>query len=1724
MSVRGTTRSWLWVVFTLAFAVAACVLFSRAAGPRVRLAPVKATGRVEADQVVGQVTAETVRQHLTALASTPSRMPGTEGFTRSAAYIRETFRSLGMEVREQRFEVVVPVTKFCEVFDTLGLLVARYSGSQTFVNIPFPRRRAQPIPGVRLYPFWPNWVRTCTTPPNGITGRVLRRGDGTGRLTDYDGVDPSTSIPLLRLSAETDWIALADAGFPAVLFYHDDRALPEDYRTKELDFPANFPRFLVTGDVDGLLNREVTLSCRVDMESVPVSNIIGILDPGRPQRTKEALLLAAHYDAISPVPDLAPGADEVAGMVGLLEAARVASKYQKSSARTLLFVALAANGEASLSSRRLADLWGGQGAEHLRLARWNQEVAQLDASLRLLRNELSVVNDDAYWIVRGDVRANREAEADEWRRRGREVEDALTDDVRRIVEEDIHPAQERMIRGKLAWEREGRRPDSSAWRAYDRARIKVDKLRVVSSSHLLGMRLYHAEYVRKAKVRERTEKRLRAKQRFVAEELSAARESRSIARRLARFDRHLLVALSLSSESPRLMILSGYEAARRSLEGLTAEIVSEGQPFAAKFAPALPADPARSSDIRDLLVSGFTAIAGRSDGQLLPVPETVSQFGTGALPFYYDHHPFLGQGRQALLAATLASPRRKQGTPEDVPSTVRVDNLVFQCRVLASLFAQMAGGVVSFSLPKHRAGVKSLAGAVVQVGGEGTVVPTRGVENALVVSRWGTNPQVSSDLPQCHSVRQYDLAVTRFEGKFQFPGLTSRWSERATWAFRLDPLTGDLIGAADQGDKGEKAFPSRRGFTDLGNPLHLVLFRAAQTDVFYPIKPSNFEPVGNVLSVEQRTLAAPESYSVIGNPAHGFALFHDPATRFYAGLRSGSLVNPALESTVAFALNTTSASVAHQPPGREVWGEGYLAQDTPRLCPVLKQAARSMADLNGRRLERQLRHRVADPLVVTEDQIAQRLMRRGEARERQHRTVAAFLELARSLAYSMKVYPFVALTESDAVTGVLFYLMLLLPFAFFMERLLFGFPDLRPQLAGVFGIFLAVFLLLRHLHPAYELVSSPLIVLLGFLTFALSLFVTVFLFGKFRENMDRLRRQLHGQAVAADVSRMAAAATAFTLGINNMRKRKVRTGFTCVTLVLITFTLLSLTSMRGEQEWRRIVLGPSPYRGLALRSRNYKPLQGHARAVQMYGSKFRVVPLYSRFPAYYAPNYLPLPIERIVNGRTASYETLGVIGVDIREDGLTHVTSALTTPKAWFRSNEEAACFLPQPAAAPLGLTLEAIRSGTATVRLEGEAFRVLGLFDPGKLERLYDLDGETLLPVDGVAAAKAGRGPVGAAAVQTGGQLQRPPKALTVPADKTVIMPYRRCRGDLVRVAVDMSGVRASEAMAAIEDFIDRVGQYVYYSIGGVSFYGGRVRSSQLRGFAEVLVPILIAAAIVLNTMLGSVYERSQEIQVYSAVGLSPTHVRYLFLAEAAVYAIVGAVAGYLLSQALGAGLSSMGVTRGLSMNYSAMTTIYATIAVMAAVFLSTVFPARKAARIAAPSEVVTIQVPEPEGDRIELRLPFTYVELDALSAAPFLYSVFEQHGEGSAGEFFCADPELLSETEEGGRTAFGVGALCWLKPYDLGVSQRVAIFIRPSQHEGVYFAHLRMDRVTGDVSSWRRTNVLFLGYLRQQFLAWRAVTDAEKEEFLIRGLAAYNVSVDQYLSEEPEEVTTDA
>ena len=138
------------------------------------------------------------------------------------------------------------------------------------------------------------------------------------------------------------------------------------------------------------------------------------------------------------------------------------------------------------------------------------------------------------------------------------------------------------------------------------------------------------------------------------------------------------------------------------------------------------------------------------------------------------------------------------------------------------------------------------------------------------------------------------------------------------------------------------------------------------------------------------------------------------------------------------------------------------------------------------------------------------------------------------------------------------------------------------------------------------------------------------------------------------------------------------------------------------------------------------------------------------------------------------------------------------------------------------------------------------------------------------------------------------------------------------------------------VEELITRISFHIYASINGERYVFSSTGMTAVQGATNVFIPLLIASLIVLNTMLGSVYERTREIEIYSSVGLAPSHIGALFMAESCVYAVLGAVSGYVIGQTIAKVVTAFDLLQGLNLNYSSMATVGSTGLVMVVVLLS--------------------------------------------------------------------------------------------------------------------------------------------------------------------------------------------
>ena len=679
-------------------------------------------------------------------------------------------------------------------------------------------------------------------------------------------------------------------------------------------------------------------------------------------------------------------------------------------------------------------------------------------------------------------------------------------------------------------------------------------------------------------------------------------------------------------------------------------------------------------------------------------------------------------------------------------------------------------------------------------------------------------------------------------------------------------------------------------------------------------------------------------------------------------------------------------------------------------------------------------------------------------------------------------------------------MLLVIPCAFFTERLLITAADIRWQILGFAGIFVLIWMFLWQVHPAFEL-SNPFVILLAFVILALAIFVISIVFSRFSDNMKRLKQEeslLHD----TDVGRVSASVAAFQLGIANMKRRRMRTALTFTTLLLLTFTVLSFTSIKSSLQFHQILRdSEGSYAGILVRSKFWGALEDAAYdyAKVNFSKVARITPR----SWYITRDKKKTPVETT----SKSHKTEGVLGLSADEPLVTGVDSFLVAGR-WFEAGEDAV-ILPNTVAEKLSLTTDSV--GVARVRLFGKRLPLVGIISSESLNEFFDLDEERITPADFKLTDDEEISRMTQVEEREKQGLERPEVEIMpfehLSAANIAIIPYRLLRdigsplqsvairfhdGEDVESHVKSLLSRLSVVLfAGIPDATGRIQVSVFSSLGNTS----------MSGLSGLLIPILVAALIVLNTMMGSVYERFKEIGIYSAVGLAPVHISFLFIAEACVYAVLGAVSGYLVGQGVAKLLLWQGWLEGVTLNYSALSTVASSGLVMLVVVLSTLYPARKAAQMAVPDVARRWRLPDPDGDVWHFEFPFTVGGSDVFGLSVFLSEYFASHEGESMGTFYTDGATFGSfESPEG--EAYSIESTIWLAPYDLGVSQRVRFEAQPTGEHEFYALTVKIDRISGDAASWMRVNQGFVNALRKQFLIWRTVSTEDRETFKGKGM----------------------
>lgn len=653
-----------------------------------------------------------------------------------------------------------------------------------------------------------------------------------------------------------------------------------------------------------------------------------------------------------------------------------------------------------------------------------------------------------------------------------------------------------------------------------------------------------------------------------------------------------------------------------------------------------------------------------------------------------------------------------------------------------------------------------------------------------------------------------------------------------------------------------------------------------------------------------------------------------------------------------------------------------------------------------------------------------------------------------------------------ALTGVLFSI-LDLPFAFLAERLFFEAQDPKKRLLIVSGIYSGLLLLLYFLHPGYALASNILVALIAFVVVVMASPVVGIIFNEMTNILKEVRSRMVGLHFS-EISRLSAASIAYSNGVLNMRKRRFRTALTMASIVLVSFSLISLTSSITYQNPLPIevksINGTSIYPGLVLRASPETAFLP-SELISFMRAKLpeaKTVVLRS---------FLTPPQGSIFYGGSG-YTITGILALMPDESKITSIDKYVEG--RWFTNEDRDVCLISDVANQTLRIPLG------ERISYLGRNLTVIGVIRDEP--KIFDMGSKEITPVISV--------------VEAGSTV-----LFHTSWANTLVVPFKLAeelsspvytvsiQDDSVNEVVSVASDLSTWTKGSADLYVESGGTLYRYTLGqGITTVGAQ----------SLLLLLLVGGLTILNTLIGSVTERTNEIRTLGAIGLSPLHVASLFLAETSVYAVFGSVLGYLLGL-VGIRIIAPLFGSGFIPNYSSSFVIYAVLVSLGSTMISSLYPISIASRLVTPSlERKWKTTTKPVGDSWFVPLPFEIpdrTEVDGLLA--FMSEYFLSHKTERAPDFSVwSEPVPYEEVDSEGKKLLGIRTELSLPPYDARVIEIADL--RATLSRSKYEFSVVINRMEGSSVQWERSNLILLDLARKQLLFWRGLTPSQRQRYV--------------------------
>jgi len=918
--------------------------------------------------------------------------------------------------------------------------------------------------------------------------------------------------------------------------------------------------------------------------------------------------------------------------------------------------------------------------------------------------------------------------------------------------------------------------------------------------------------------------------------------------------------------------------------------------------------------------------------------------------------------------------------------------------------------------------------------------------------------------------------ITDDEGNFKFSNLPQdnlrfppSWTIQA---FKLNETIGTPTYSPDRGKYSWSRYGAQPSSTD-ANIGYYVVFKSASIVVFDTISPRTLSPVlqyteanvfqgvGSLEINEFNIHVAPDRYGanvLWGRGQSAGILFVPPDTKV-----EGLFYDPKMGRIPLGIFNNASSE---HPEG---YGYSLKAGEQVILFGPY-ETAKDFYYVNKIYLDEIQKHGITKDLPSRNAFVKDLLDQAEEALK--NKEYSRFYGLSmKSWSYAQRIYEDIRNLYSDTISTLPFFAFLMTPFSIIFALVVFGAKG-RKTIFITIAIMVITVSFFSFVHPSFSLAANAPMLVMTVAMILLTSPAVAILLSNVLAHVKKLAFGVSGIHFS-EISKGSALLLAFNVGFENMRRRKLRTTLTLMTIILLTIALIlfsslqAITLMATSEQTRT-----PPYQGIYFRHDEWWTLSKNLLYLLevRYSNVAKILPrawLYNSDPTRGVEDTRRQFWLWKGNESTTYY---AVMGLTPEEDSLGLITSALIDGR-WFIPTDLDVCVLPTGTANALNISVG------DKIRTLGRELTVVGILDSDIFNYVKDIDGEEVTPWD-----------------------RTIPNQFNMHVDsnvlRLVIVPFKL----LIQYN---PGIYTISVVPDNPEDVPKIAEEMFKDfpeIGVLYGFEDKVYVLSLKnvytamGWEMQIVPIIIGAFMIFNIMLGSTHERRREIFTFSTVGLSPLHVLSMFLAESVSHAILGSLLGYTIAMSVLFAASQFHVVLPV-LNYSSSWVVTTVAMIMVVTILSTIYPARLASKLVTPSLERTWSPPtKPVGDTWDVPLPFSAANKKEASAlSKYLKEYVTAHMGAAETEIFSASD--LALTEEANRIALSMNVR--LVPYEQGVIQHVTFYLSFDRDTNHWVSSMVLTRKSGSMDAWRRLNLNFIDAFRKQLLLWRSLSKTDRKRY---------------------------